>query len=155
MDMEPPMPAAPVPGAMSQPESQPPKAMEVDGTGGGDLTQEEQEQWDSLERTRAAELGREMAERLTAAKEEAAAKKDVDSPGKARTPCKERMARRATARSPYKKREDEEEDTPPLEAVIEEADAKKVPSETEEGQEEGEEAEEHQDTPEDGRSQDQ
>jgi hypothetical protein len=147
MDLEWPMPAAPVPGAMSQQESQPPKAMDVDGTGGGELTQEEQEQWDSLERTRAAELGREMAERLTVAKEEAAAKRDVDSPGKARTPCMNRMARRANAR-PYKKHDEEEEEAPSLEAVLEEADAKKIPSDTEEGQEKEEEAGERQEAPE-------
>jgi hypothetical protein len=147
MDLEWPMPASPVPGAMSQLEAQTPKAMDVDGTGGGELTQEEQEQWDLLERTRAAELGREMAEKLTAAKEEAAAKRDVDSPGKARTPCKDRMARRENAR-PYKKQDDEEEGKSQLAAVLEEADATKVPSDAEEGQEEEEEAGVHQEAPE-------
>jgi hypothetical protein len=152
MDVEPPTTAAPVPGAMTQPEVQSPKPMELDGGDGSALTQEEQEQWDRSELTRAAEIGREMAEKLTAAKEEAAAKgapKGTGSPGKARTPSLERIARRALARSPYKKQENEEEDLPPLETVSEEADAKKVPSDGEGEQGEEAEAEEDLDPPED------
>ena len=131
--------AAPVPGAMTQPESQVPKPMDLDGEDGRPFSPEEQEQWDELERVRAGDLGRELAASLTAAKEEAAAKeasRDADSPGKARSPNKERMARRLASRSPYKKREEEEGDPPSLASVTEEADASKALSE-----EEGEEAE--------------
>eukprot|EP00972_Heterocapsa_arctica_P084252 12412530-Heterocapsa_arctica.AAC.1 len=57
-----------------------------------------------------------MAEKLTAAKEEAAAKaasQDGGSPGKARTPKEGKTARRALSRSPYKKKEGEEDEEPP------------------------------------------
>jgi hypothetical protein len=126
--------AAPVPGAMTQPEAQAPKPMELDGVDGSPFSPEEQEQWDELERVRAADLGRELAASLTTAKEEAAAKeasRDAGSPGKARTPKQEKMARRLAGRSPYKKREDEEGDSPSLPSVTEEADASKAPSEGE------------------------
>eukprot|EP00972_Heterocapsa_arctica_P075906 11195459-Heterocapsa_arctica.AAC.1 len=46
MDVEPHMAAAPVPGAMTQPEEQQGQPMELDGGDGSALTQEEQEQWD-------------------------------------------------------------------------------------------------------------
>ena len=150
MELEPPTAAAPVPGAMTQPEEQQAKPMELDGGDGSALTQEEQEQWDRSELARAAELGKELADKLTAAKEEAAAKeasKGIGSPGKARSPKEEKVARRAL-RSPYKKKEGDEEDPPPLESVREEADSRKVPSDEEgEGGEEAE-AEEAQDPPE-------
>ena len=134
MDQDPPIAAAPVPGDLTQPGTQDPKPMEVDGAARGPLTQEEQEQWDALEQARAADLGMEMAAELTTAKEEAAAKgapRDVASPGVARSPNKDRIARRAAGRSPYKKREDEEGDGPSLAPVREEAEAAKVPSDGE------------------------
>jgi hypothetical protein len=134
MEQEPYAAAAPVPGAMTQPEAQGSKPMELDGVDGSPFSPEEQEQWDELERARAADLGRELAASITTAKEEAAAKEasgDAGSPGKARTPNKERMARRLASRSPYKKREDEEGDSPSLPSVTEEADASKVLSEGE------------------------
>jgi sRNA-binding protein len=127
--------AAAVPGAMTQPEEQGAKPMELDGGEGGALTQDEQEQWDRSELARAAELGKEMAEKLTAAKEEAAAKaasQTGGSPGKARTPKDEKAARRATSRSPYRKKEGEEDEDPPsLATVREEADHKKIPTDDE------------------------
>jgi hypothetical protein len=128
---------------MTQPEEQRVKPMELDGGDGSALTQEEQEQWDRSELARAAELGKEMADKLTAAKEEAAAKaasQDVGSPGKARTPKEEKASRRALSRSPYKKKEGEEEEEPPtLASVREEADSKRIPTDDEgEGGEEPE-----------------
>jgi hypothetical protein len=134
MEQEPYAAAAPVPGAMTQPEAQGSKPMELDGVDGSPFSPEEQEQWDELERARAADLGRELAASITTAKEEAAAKEasgDAGSLGKARTPNKERMARRLANRSPYKKREGEEGDSPSLPPVTEEEDAAKAPSEGE------------------------
>eukprot|EP00972_Heterocapsa_arctica_P025837 3802481-Heterocapsa_arctica.AAC.1 len=56
-----------------------------------------------------------MAGKLTAAKEEAAAKsaaQGIGSPGKVRSPKDEKAARRAAARSPYRKKEGEGEVDP-------------------------------------------
>ncbi len=133
--------AAEVPGFMSQPGEQEPKPMELDGGGGSPLSQEEQELWDKSEHARAVELGIEMAGKLTAAKEEAAAQaaaQGTGSPGKARSPQDEKAGRRAASRSPYRRKEGEGEvDPAALEPVREEADNKKVPTD-DEGEEEGE-----------------
>ena len=141
MEEEPFAGAAAVPGAMTQPGEQAPKPMELDGGEGGALSQEEQEQWDRSELARAEELGMELAGKLTAAKEEAAAKaaaQGTGSPGKVRTPKDEKAARRAASRSPYRKKEGEgEEDPTPLATVSEEADHRKVPTD-DEAEDEGE-----------------
>eukprot|EP00972_Heterocapsa_arctica_P035337 5199228-Heterocapsa_arctica.AAC.1 len=140
MEVETPGAAAAVPGAMTQPDGQQPAPMEQDA--GGEFTQEEQELWDKSQSARAAELGRELAGKLMAEKEEAAAKettKGKGSPGKGRSPNLERIARRAL-RSPYKEKDrkgGEEEESPTLEPVLEEGESRRVPSD-----EEGEEAEE-------------
>jgi hypothetical protein len=115
--------------------------MELDGGDGSALTQEEQEQWDQSELARAAELGKELADKLTASQEEAAAReaeKGKGSPGKGRTTKEEKAARRAQ-RSPYRK-QGEEEGSPLLEAVQEEAGSKKIPSDAEDEDEDEAEA---------------
>ena len=116
------------------------KPMDLDDVGGEELSQEEKEQWAASERARAEELGRELAGKITAAKEEAAAQAAAQGPGspcKARTAKEDKAARRSASRSPYRKKEGEEEVDPnALESVCEEADNRKVPTD-----DEGEEAE--------------
>eukprot|EP00972_Heterocapsa_arctica_P104053 15335081-Heterocapsa_arctica.AAC.1 len=80
--------AAAVPGCMTQPEVQASKPMELDDVGGEELSLEEKEQWAASERARAEDLGKELAGKLTAAKEEAAAQAAAQghgSPSKARS----------------------------------------------------------------------
>ena len=119
---------------------QQPAPMEQDA--GGELTQEEQESWDKSQLARAEELGKELADKLMAAKEEAAAKEATrakGSPGKGRSPNPDRILRRAM-RSPYKDKDrkgEDAEDAPSLEPVLEEGESRRVPSD-----EEGDEAEE-------------
>eukprot|EP00972_Heterocapsa_arctica_P108010 15907430-Heterocapsa_arctica.AAC.1 len=63
----------------------------------GELTQEELEAWNRSQKARAAELGEDLAEQITAAKEEAAAKEASSakgSAGKGRSPNPERMHRK-------------------------------------------------------------
>ena len=127
--------AAAVPGCMTQPEGQASKPMQVDDVGGGELSQEEKEQWAASERARERDLGLELDEEEAAAQ---AAAQDHGSPSKARPAKGDKAARRAASKSPYRKKEGEGEEDPdaPLESVREEADTKKVPSD-----DEGEEAE--------------
>jgi hypothetical protein len=133
-----------VPGQMTQPEGQEPAPMELDA--GADLTPSEQEAWNRSQIARAAELGEDLAIQLTAAKEEAAAKAATGakgSEGNGRSPNPERILRRAM-RSPSKDKDKKAEDAgsaSPLDAVLEEGESKKVPSD-EEGEEEAEDAEE-------------
>ena len=115
--------------------------MELDGGNGSPLTPEEQALWDRSELARAEELGKELADQITASQGEAAAREAEQgkgSPGKGRTTKEEKVARRAQ-RSPYRKKEDGE-GTPTLEAVQEEAGDKNIPSDAEEGEEEDAEA---------------
>jgi hypothetical protein len=139
MEVDPLAEAAAVPGNMTQPGEQAPKPMDLDGGEGGALSQDEQDQWDRSELARAKELGLEVAGKLAAAKEEAAALAAAQgtlSPGKVRSPKEEKAARRAASRSPYRKRDEEGEvDPTTLETVSEEADGKKVPTD-DEGEEE-------------------
>jgi hypothetical protein len=136
--------AAAVPGCMTQPGEQSPKPMELDGGEGKDLSQEEQDLWARSERAREEELGLEAAARLSTAKEEAAAQEAAQgtgTAGKGRSAKEEKAARRASSRSPYRKRNEEEEGDPKaLETVSEEAEAeaerKKIPSDNEEEEEE-------------------
>jgi hypothetical protein len=140
MEVDQPAQAAAVPGSMTQPGEQSPKPMELDGGEGKALSQEEQEQWARSERAREEELGLEAAARLATAKEEAAAQGAAQGTvpaGKGRSPKEEKAARRAASRSPYRKRDEEEEvDPTALETVSEEADGKKVPTDNEEEEEE-------------------
>ena len=154
MEEEPFAGAAEVPGTMSQPGEQAPKPMELDGGEGRTLSQEEQELWDKSELARAVELGMEMAGKLTAAKEEAAAQsaaQGTGSPGKARSPQDEKAGRRAASRSPYRRKEGEGEvDPAALEPVSDEADNKNVPTDDEaeeEGESEGTEAQQPEGSP--------
>eukprot|EP00972_Heterocapsa_arctica_P091147 13449384-Heterocapsa_arctica.AAC.1 len=133
-----------VPGPMTQPEGQEPAPMEQDAR--GELTPEEQEAWNRSQMARAAEIGEDLAKKITAEKEEAAAKeapRAKGSAGKGRSPDPERILRRSL-RSPSKGKDKKAGDTgiaPSLESVLEEGEDKKVPSdeEAEESQEDGEE----------------
>eukprot|EP00972_Heterocapsa_arctica_P004294 638877-Heterocapsa_arctica.AAC.1 len=64
--------------------------MDMDEESGGDLSQEEKEQWAASERARAEELGRELAGKITTAKEVAAAQAAAQGPG---SPCKARTSK--------------------------------------------------------------
>jgi hypothetical protein len=132
--------AAEVPGSMSQAAGQEPKPMDLDGGGGSPLSQEEQELWEKSEAARAEELGIDLARKITAAKEEAAAQaaaQGTGSPGKARSQQEEKAGRRSASRSPYRRKEGEGEvDPAALEPVREEADNKKVPTDDEAEEEE-------------------